>query len=162
MRLRLHTLPRPLSPRDPRVLLATWFGSGLITPASGTWGSLAALPFGLALAWLIGSWGLLAAAAIMFVGGMACIRSLGAPAEDDHAWIVLDEVAGLWIALAPAALDPIMVALAFILFRVFDALKPWPISWLDRHVPGPLGIMADDVAAGLVSAVLVVLADLYL
>ena len=98
----------------------------------------------------------------MFVGGIACIRSLGAPAEDDHAWIVLDEVAGLWIALAPAALDPIMVALAFILFRVFDALKPWPISWLDRHVPGPLGIMADDVAAGLVSAVLVVLADLYL
>lgn len=68
--------------------------------------------------------------------------------------IVVDEVAGMWIALIPVAAYPsfLFIALAFLLFRFFDVLKPWPISYLDQNVDGAAGVMADDILAGVFAA----------
>lgn len=136
--------------------LATWFGSGLLPKAPGTWGSLAAIPFGLALTWYCNPWFLFAGALAVFAAG---IWAGGRYAEernlDDPGAVVIDEVAGQWIALVPAALNPWLILLAFLAFRVFDILKPWPVGLLDRRLKGGLGIMADDVAAGLYAAAVV-------
>ncbi|MEX0923833.1 MAG: phosphatidylglycerophosphatase A [Rhodovibrionaceae bacterium] len=137
-------------------LLATWFGAGLLPRAPGTWGSLAALPCGLLLTWAGGPWLLLAGALAVFLLGIwaggryAQDRSL-----DDPGAVVIDEVAGQWIALTPALLDPWLVVLAFLAFRLFDIVKPWPIGLLDRELKGGLGIMADDVLAGVYAAAVV-------
>jgi phosphatidylglycerophosphatase A len=72
--------------------------------------------------------------------------------RDDPGEIVIDEVAGLWIALLPASLAWPDVAIAFLLFRVADIFKPWPASWADRQLHGGLGIMADDLVAGVYAA----------
>ncbi len=72
--------------------------------------------------------------------------------DEDPQWIVIDEVAGQWITLAVAALHPLWYALSFALFRLFDIVKPWPLSWRDRQVSGALGIMLDDVLAALYAA----------
>jgi len=74
--------------------------------------------------------------------------------EHDSGAIVIDEVAGMWITLLPIAYSPIHILLAFALFRFFDIVKPWPISWCDKKLPGALGVMADDVVAGIFSALI--------
>lgn len=141
------------SPWHPATLIATWFGSGLIAPAPGTWGSLAALPFAFALQWW-GGWMALAigAAAIFLAGWWAIGVYLRDVEESDPGRVVADEVFGQWLALLPAALDPLHYAVAFALFRLFDIWKPWPASWVDRQVHAPLGIMLDDGVAGLYAA----------
>jgi len=134
--------------------LATWFGSGLLPKAPGTWGSLAALPF----AWLIlrygGVWWLAAAAlAVFLVGWWASNIYVEATGSDDPGAIVIDEVAGQWIALLPAAHGVWWHWLVgFALFRAFDILKPWPVGWADRHVKRGFGVMLDDVIAGVYAA----------
>ena len=144
------TVPSPWLPSS---LLATWFGSGLLPWAPGTWGSLAALPFGVALFWLTGPFGLLLASLAVFALGLWAAGAYEQVAAiKDPGAIVIDEVAGQWIALIPAALNPWAIVLAFILFRAFDVAKPWPVSWADRHLKGALGIMADDIIAGLYAA----------
>lgn len=135
-------------------LIATWFGSGLLPKAPGTWGSLAALPPGLALLWLGG--------VPLLVGGILAVSLAGVWAgeryadrlgQDDPGAVVIDEVAGQWLALLPcAAFGLVEVVLAFLLFRAADILKPWPASWADRTLPGGVGIMADDWIAGLYAA----------
>jgi phosphatidylglycerophosphatase A len=130
------------------IWLATWFGAGRLPWAPGTWGSLFALP----LAWLLlalgGPWLLLIAAALVFVLGLwASDRYMKAVGLHDPGAIVIDEVAGQWLTLAIAPLDPLAFLLGFVLFRVADVLKPWPASWLDRRVGGAFGVMIDDVAA---------------
>jgi len=133
--------------------LATWFGCGHLPIAPGTWGSLAALPLGVLLLWL-GGWSLLAAAsvAISLAGWWASaqhVRSLG---QDDPDEIVVDEVAGQWLALLPASLTWTDALCALLLFRAADILKPWPANWADRAIPGGLGVMVDDWIAGLYAA----------
>lgn len=137
-------------PKGPAWLLATWFSAGLLPWAPGTWGSLAALPF----AWLIldrlGWPWLLAAAALVFAAGMwASARYMRASGQDDPGAIVIDEVAGQFIALAAASTAAIDFAAGFVLFRLFDIVKPWPVNWAERRFAGGLGVMADDVLAGL-------------
>jgi phosphatidylglycerophosphatase A len=138
-----------LSITDPAVLLATWGGCGWLPGAPGTWGSLAALPFAWGIAWLAGPWGLAAASLAVFAGGIwaadAYTRKTG---EKDPGAVVIDEVAGQWLTLVPAGLDPLLFVAGFGLFRFFDILKPWPVSWADRKVGGGLGIMLDDLLAG--------------
>jgi phosphatidylglycerophosphatase A len=134
----------------PAVLLATWFGAGLLPVTPGTWGSLAALPF----AWLIqsrwGDLGLILGAVLVFAVGWWVSAIVGrASGVKDAGAIVIDEVAAQWLVLAAAPLDPFAYALAFLLFRVADILKPWPASWADRHVDGGLGVMLDDVFAAI-------------
>ena len=135
--------------RHPAALLATWFGVGLIPIAPGTFGSLAALPFAWAMLEFGGLWLLLSATAAVFaVGCWASGHYAAATADSDPGAVVIDEVAGQWLALALAAPDLAQFALAFALFRIFDILKPWPVGWAERRFSGGLGIMIDDVAAG--------------
>jgi phosphatidylglycerophosphatase A len=139
----------------PAVVLATWFGAGLLPIAPGSWGALAALPIAWAIRSLFGVAGLGIAAAMIFaVGWWAAATIAQACAAEDPSALVIDEVAAQWLVLLPAPLDPLAWALAFLLFRIFDIWKPWPVRWADRRVGGGLGIMLDDLLAA-VYAVLV-------
>lgn len=141
----------PLS--HPAILLATWFGVGLVPRLPGTAGSLAALPFAYVIATSVGFWGLVVASAILFaVGCLVAAIYERQSGDHDPGPVVIDEVVGQWIALLPAAADLRLFAVAFLAFRAFDILKPWPASWFDRQVGGGVGIMADDVAAGAYAA----------
>ncbi len=134
-------------------MLATGFGAGLLPGAPGTWGSLAALPFAWAIRAHCGIPGLAVAAGLVFVAGWwAAAAVIKAGTAKDPAWVVIDEVAGQWLALLPAPLDPLAYALAFLLFRLFDIWKPWPVRWADRRVGGGLGVMLDDTLAAAYAA----------
>jgi len=133
----------------PAVIVATWFGAGKLPRAPGTWGSLAALPFAWGLVWAGGPAALLAGVAVVFGAGIwASNRVVQASGAKDPGEIVIDEVAGQWLALAAAPLDPLAYAIGFGLFRVFDIVKPWPACWIDRSMAGGAGIMLDDIIAG--------------
>jgi phosphatidylglycerophosphatase A len=134
---------------------------------TGTWGSLAALPAGYLLHWLGGFPLLAAATVIAYVAGIWATRVETFEQEDlDPGHIVIDEVVGMWIALmplsfglwhigAPAALFPWPGWVSgFLLFRLFDIWKPWPVSWADRR-HGPTGVMLDDVFAGALAGLVV-------
>jgi phosphatidylglycerophosphatase A len=138
--------------------LATCFGIGWIPVAPGTFASAAALPFGWALARM--GWQGVAAGAVAatLVGIWACGKHARKVGIYDPSECVIDEVAGQWFALLPIAVmarsnDWLPYVIAFLLFRLFDITKPWPISAGER-LPGGLGVMMDDVLAGLVSALL--------
>jgi phosphatidylglycerophosphatase A len=121
----------------PAPLIATWFGAGLLPIAPGTWGSLAALPFALILVTLAGPWGLLLGAALLFpIGIWASARTALDRGQDDPGAVVVDEVVGQWLTLLPIAYDLWLYPVGFVLFRIFDVLKPWPIGWIDREVKG--------------------------
>ncbi len=139
----------------PAHLIATWGGAGLLRPAPGSWGSLAALPFAWGLQASVGPLGLIAAAICLFVVGCwatgAYLRASGAA---DPPSVVVDEVVGQWLTLVPAALDPLLYGAGFAFFRAFDVVKPWPIRLAERRIPGALGVMLDDVLAGLYALVL--------
>lgn len=147
-------VPPALDFKSPSVWIATWFGSGLMRPAPGTWGSLAAMPFGILILYFSSPYILaLSAIALYFIGLMAVKKVLtGSDSDHDPSYVVVDEVVGQWIALIPVLLTPAYAVLAFALFRFFDAVKPWPVSYFDRHVPGACGVMMDDVVAGVLAA----------
>jgi len=137
--------------------LAVGLGSGLAPKAPGTWGTLAALPLvwwlaeSVSYAWFIG---LTLAAFLM--GIYVCAAASRAWQAEDHPAIVWDEWVGLAVTVAflPELTWPTMLA-AFVAFRFFDILKPWPIRWIDAKVGGGLGIMLDDVLAGLAAGALI-------
>ncbi len=150
-------------PSRPALWLATWFGAGLLPGAPGTWGSLAALPFAWGLVWAGGPWLLLAAAALVFALGLwAADRYMHAVGVHDPGAVVIDEIAGQWLTLCVAPLNPLAYLLGFVLFRITDMLKPWPAGWLDRRVGGGFGVMIDDVPSALYAALLLWLADRWL
>ncbi len=137
----------------PAFVLGTWFGVGLLPLAPGTWGSIAALP----VVWLVhtylGSAGLLAAAIVVFALAWWVASIYIATTEGhDPGEFVLDEVAGQMLALALAlAVMPanvVIYAAGFGLFRLMDIAKPWPVNWADRRVGGGLGVVLDDIFAG--------------
>lgn len=152
-------MPGP-SPWLPSSLLATWFGAGLLPWAPGTWGSLAALPFGWLLFWLSGPFGLLAATVVVFVVGLWAAHGYEQVAAiKDPGAIVIDEVAGQWLTylvalpflrLGGAPELALVIGSGFLLFRLFDVAKPWPLCALER-LDGGLGIMADDLAGGVLA-----------
>jgi phosphatidylglycerophosphatase A len=134
-------------------VLGTWFGAGLLPVMPGTWGSLAALPCAWAIRSLWGIAGLAIAAAIVFaVGCWAAGTIAKSRGVKDPDMIVIDEVAAQWLVLLPASLHPLSYALAFLLFRIFDIWKPWPVGWADRRIDGGLGIMLDDLLAAVYAA----------
>ncbi len=147
-------------------LFATWFGVGLLRPAPGTWGSLAALP----CAWLVhavfGFAGLFLATLAVAGLGLTVAQRLTTPADPDPDTIVIDEVAGMWLALWPVSLgaahagvDPVRlwpgILTAFLAFRLFDIWKPGPVGWADR-LRSPFGLILDDLLAGVLAAGVVV------
>jgi phosphatidylglycerophosphatase A len=135
--------------------VATFFGAGLGKPGPGTWGSVAAV-----LLWALAGWALHPASTAMLLmlsTGIALSIALGVPAatiaaqesgRKDPGFVVIDEVAGQWIALLGAPLDWKHGLIALLLFRIFDILKPFPARQLES-LPAGWGIVFDDVAAGL-------------
>lgn len=151
--------PRPSSHalRDPVQLLALGFGSGLVPRAPGTAGSLV----GLAAAILAAQWGAWIAVAITVVVVVAGVWICGEGARrlgvHDHPAIVWDEIAGMMIAMLATPPGWGWTALAFALFRAFDIIKPWPIREIDHAMRGGAGIMLDDVMAGILAALVLLL-----
>ena len=139
--------------RNPAHLAAFGFGSGAVPRAPGTWGSLAAIPMWYPIAQLPEPvyWSVVLAA--FLAGVWLCGYTSRSLKVHDHGGIVWDEFVGMWIALGLFPDQIYGVLMAFLLFRLFDVVKPWPISWLDARMPGGLGIMVDDVVAGFMALV---------
>ncbi|MBF0163646.1 MAG: phosphatidylglycerophosphatase A [Magnetococcales bacterium] len=135
----------------PPHLLATFFGSGLLPKAPGTWGTLATVP----LAYLsqqagpVWGWTILCVVCVVGVwsAGVVC-RETG---REDPSEVVIDEVAGFLLTMIDAPHGAMGMVIGFVLFRLFDIFKPWPVNALER-LPGGWGVMADDLAAGAYAA----------
>lgn len=144
--------------------LATVFGVGQMRPAPGTWGSAAALP----LFWVVHVTGgfalaVVATALVFVIGVWATAEATRGTGNHDPSEIVIDEVAGQWIALWPVSFGASMMGIdvlrlwpgwvaGFILFRLFDIWKPGPVGWADRRHDA-VGVMLDDVIAGVMAAI---------
>jgi phosphatidylglycerophosphatase A len=150
-------------------IITTFFYVGLLKPAPGTWGSLAALPVAWALH-IAGGPVLLVAAtvAVAAVGWWATAVEVAGAEDQDPSEIVIDEVVGQWIALWPVSVGAAMagtsftalwpgIVTAFLAFRLFDIWKPGPVGLADRQ-KGPTGVMLDDIVAGWLAAMVVALA----
>ncbi|MEY3731338.1 MAG: hypothetical protein RLZZ57_2094 [Pseudomonadota bacterium] len=140
---------------NPALFVATLAGIGRLKPAPGTWGSLVVLPlvvFGPVIALLLGL-------LVTLLGFFATREVLRDAPDEDPGWIVVDEAAGMLIALAGLTAEASIwgVLIAFGLFRIFDIFKPWPISWADQQ-KGALGVMLDDIVAGALVAAALILA----
>ena len=134
---------------DPVRLLASGFGLGRSPIAPGTAGTLAAVPF--ALLWAqLPAMGVVAVLLVSVpLGAVVCGRAEAAdPGGHDPGWIVFDEMVGFWFAVAWLPTGWPSYIAAFVLFRLFDILKPPPAGWIDRTLPGGWGILLDDVVAG--------------
>lgn len=157
IKIRNHDILRRLDFKHPATWVATWFGCGLMQPAPGTWGTLGALPFGIILLMTGGIPALLIGTIIIFILGLWAAKHFERMVrEKDSGMIVIDEAVGVWIAIIPATLTPSSVAIAFLLFRFFDILKPWPIGWMDKKIHGAMGVMLDDVLAGIYAALVLI------
>jgi len=142
----------------PSTVIASVFGIGYFPFASGTVASLAAMPLAALILVHGGNIMLAVASLIAFaIGVWACGDHVRATGREDPSECVIDEVAGQWLACAFASATLPSLVLAFFLFRLFDIWKPWPVDWADRELPGGLGVMADDMIAGLMAGVLVAL-----
>jgi phosphatidylglycerophosphatase A len=153
----MRDLPRPSKRTRWAWALGTWFGAGLLKPGPGTYGSVAAV-----LLWYAAAHGLHAGWTGLAVGtALAALAAtlVGIPAAtivaresgcEDPGFVVIDEVAGQWIALIAVRPDWRHAVLALLLFRLFDIWKPWPIRRLEA-LPEGTGIMLDDVAAGVLA-----------
>ncbi len=147
-----------LSMTNPWHLLATGFGSGLSPVVPGTMGTLASVPFYLLLAQLPLTLYIVVVIAASLIGIKICQVTSDDMKVHDHGSIVWDEFAGFWITMliVPVLQLPVFewkwLLAGFVLFRFFDMVKPWPIGWLDKRVHGGLGIMLDDLVAGVMSA----------
>ena len=151
-----------------RRMLLSFFGAGYLRPAPGTWGSLAALPVAWGFHALGGAALLLVATAAALVAGIAAVRAEIKGGDDlDPSWIVIDEVVGMWISLLPLSvaasyLGAVLlgiwptVAFAFLTFRALDIFKPWIVGRADARGDA-VGVMLDDVWAGVLAAAVVTL-----
>lgn len=158
-----RSIPRPparLILTTPEHLIAFGFGAGLAPRAPGTFGTLVGIPFWLALGWLPLEVYAVALLLLFVFGCWVCGASSRLLQVHDYPGFVFDEIVGFLItclALMPELGGPqwhpaLALSAAFLLFRLFDVLKPWPIRLLDRHVHGGFGIMVDDALAGVFAA----------
>jgi len=128
--------------------LATGFGVGYAPFAPGTAGTVAAIPLYLAAAPLPLPVYVALTGLMWWAGVLASDRVVRLAGVRDPQFIVWDEVVGFFVTMIAAPKGWQWVAAGFLAFRVFDIAKPWPVGWLDRHIGGGRGVMADDVAAG--------------
>lgn len=146
--------PRPAPDwRNPVHLLAFGVGAGAAPVAPGTAGTVVGLLLYAAIADLPLHLYLAVLAIVVAVGVVICGRTAADLGVHDHPGIVWDEIAGLLVALCGVPVAWGWALAGFVLFRLFDIWKPWPIHWVDRRVGGGLGVMADDLLAGLYAAV---------
>ncbi|PHM28159.1 phosphatidylglycerophosphatase A [Xenorhabdus budapestensis] len=147
---------------NPWHLLATGFGSGLSPIIPGTMGSVVAIPFWLLLVQLPQWGGWLAILLGTIIGCVICQKAADAMQVEDPGCVVWDEFIGMWITLmAIPVLNWQWVLVAFVVFRIFDMWKPWPIRWFDRYVKGGVGIMLDDIIAAIFAVIVIWLLNLY-
>lgn len=151
---------KKLNLKHPYVWLSTWFGAGFLRPAPGTWGSALSIPVALIIYQASGFAALIMATLSIFIlGYWAAHRFEQATQSHDNSMIVIDEAVGQWITLLPvlyvSGLSPLWIVLAFGLFRLFDITKPWPVSYCDQQLKGPLSVMLDDVVAGIMAALII-------
>lgn len=139
---------------NPWLFLAFGFGSGLVRKMPGTIGTLAAIPVYLIFiqsnVWIYSVLTIL----VCISGIWICSAAAKLLGEHDFGGIVWDEIAGLLITMWLVPFSWYTLILGFVLFRFFDILKPWPIKWIDQKVEGGLGIMLDDVLAGVFSGLI--------
>lgn len=134
----------------PAHFLALGFGTGLAPKAPGTFGTLAAIPLYILMSLFLNHVAYLAVTAVLLVLGIwVCGITDKALGSSDHGAIVWDEITGFLLTMFMAPLAWWSVVAGFLLFRFFDILKPFPISWFDKHVKGGTGTMLDDVLAGI-------------
>lgn len=138
--------------RNPVHFLAFGFGSGAFPKAPGTAGTAVALGIYLLLPELTPLLQLLLIAVSFLLGIWLCGKTATDLGVHDHGGIVWDEFVGYWITMFMAPPGWYWALVGFVLFRVLDILKPWPIKWADKQVRGGLGIMLDDVLAGIMAA----------
>ena len=162
----VEAAPAPVSTArvlsSPRYFLAFGLGSGLSAVAPGTVGTLMAVPLYLLFAqldlWLYAALVLAALGLGVWLCGSVS-RDIGV---HDHGGIVWDEFVGYWITMFALPVDVLWIVSGFVVFRIFDIVKPWPVSALDKRVAGGLGIMIDDVVAGIMACMTLHLAILFL
>lgn len=138
--------------KRPACFIAYGFGSGLAPKAPGTFGTLAALP----IYWLIQDWPVaiyLTFVVLAFIAGIwLCQQAADWLNSEDPSGVVWDEIVGYLVAMSYAPAGWQWILIGFVLFRFFDIVKPWPVSLADKKLHGGLGIMLDDVVAGLYAA----------
>lgn len=132
-------------------LIVTWFGLGRLKPGPGTWGTLGAIPL-VVLFNFLGPMGYLVATFVSAVGAiLACHFYQQTREGHDHQEIVIDEVVGFCVTMAWVPLTLPYILAGFVLFRLLDILKPPPISWADKKIKGGVGVVADDLIAGIIA-----------
>ncbi|HKJ14940.1 MAG: phosphatidylglycerophosphatase A [Desulfobulbaceae bacterium] len=136
------------------MLIATGFYSGYLPKAPGTWGSLV----GVLLVFLLHALSLQiylsVIAGLFIVGSFVAGEAEKILDNRDPGVVVIDEIVGMLITMIAVPVTPLTMALGFILFRVFDIAKPFPVNFFDQHFHGGLGIMLDDVVAGIYSLII--------
>jgi phosphatidylglycerophosphatase A len=141
----------------PAHMIAFGFGAGLAKRAPGTWGTAVAIPIFFALHWFgqpLLTWAVIG---ILFGVGIWATNIAGkALGIADHGGMVIDEIVAFMIVLAASPKSFAWVLYAFVLFRLFDIVKPWPISLADRHIKGGFGVMFDDILAALFAVIVVI------
>ena len=148
--------------RHPLDFLALGFGSGLVPKGPGTAGTVVAIPVYLLLQPLSVPVYSTLVTVLFLVGIPVCAHTARRMGVHDHPGIVWDEIVGFLVTMTFAPSGWFWIAAGFVLFRLFDIAKPWPISLLDRHVGGGFGIMVDDLLAGIFAAAALQLMVIYL
>lgn len=149
----MNSIPQG-SLKNPVHFLALGFGAGMAPKAPGTFGTLVAIPFIFILSFAPQIVYVSILMVTILAGVWICEKTASDWGVHDHSAIVWDEIAGIMLVMAWVPITPLSLLLGFLLFRLFDIVKPYPISWLDRHVKGGLGIMVDDLMAGLYAVLL--------
>lgn len=146
----------------PAGFLAFGFGSGLSRYAPGTMGTIAAIPLAAVLTALPGAWFWPLLVLLFIAGVWLCDVSSRRLGQHDPGGIVWDEMVAYWLTVAFVPLHWAWLLAAFVLFRLFDIFKPWPIRWVEKRFAGGLGIMLDDIVAALYAMLLLQLARVLL
>lgn len=150
---------------NPVHFLALGFGSGLLRPGPGTWGTLVALPLYWLMAVTLNLSTVVYAVTLtlgFILGVYLCEKTAQDAGVHDHGAIVWDEIIGFLVTMLAIPPSWLNILLGFLLFRFFDILKPWPIKLVDRSVHGGFGIMIDDVLAGIAACVILHLSQPFL
>lgn len=143
--------------RGPANFMALGGGLGLVPKAPGTFGTLLGIPLLFLMPDSVAMY--LAVVVLLFgLGVWCCTECANQLGVHDHPGIVWDEMVGFLLAMVAMPRTAAWVLAGFVLFRLFDIIKPWPIAWVDKHIHGGLGIMLDDILAAIFTAVILQLA----
>lgn len=141
--------------KNPMYFMAFGFGSGAVPFAPGTFGTLMAIPFYLALRLLPLTYYLIFIILFVAFTSWLCDEISRRTHTHDHPGMCIDEFAGFFVTMIGAPTGFYWILLGFILFRLFDIVKPWPIAYADRHIKGGFGMVFDDVLAGIYAMIII-------